>query len=61
MSHETWALFCEVGFWGWIFVFAGFLLFSFPSRETLKSRAAVRCGLVFLTFYVVWIVGMLQA
>jgi hypothetical protein len=54
-------LFCELGFWGWISVFVGFLSFSFPSHGTLNRPAAVTWGLVFIIFYSLWIVGMLQA
>ena len=61
MPHEVWALFCEVGFWGWVLVFCGFLYFSFPARNTLNGRAAVPWGLAFLVFYIIWIAGMMQA
>lgn len=61
MSREIWALFCEIGFWGWVLGFCGFLSFSFPARNTLKGRAAVPWGLAFLLFYSLWIAGMMQA
>jgi len=56
-----WALFCELGFWGWISAFCGFLFFSFPSGGVFAARRAFPWAMAFLFCYVAWIAGMLNA
>ena len=61
MTAETWALLCEVGFWGWVLSTVGFILRSFPARNLMKAGSAAAWGVVFLAFYTLWIISMAHA
>lgn len=61
MINETWALVCEIGLWGWIAAAAGFILHSFPSRGVFRTGPATVWGGSLVAFYILWIVGMLNA
>ncbi|MEA5112686.1 MAG: hypothetical protein VB050_01555 [Geobacteraceae bacterium] len=60
MTAGTWALLCEIGFWGWIGSAAGFILRCFPARNLMKSGSALGWGGSFLAFYALWIIGMIN-
>jgi hypothetical protein len=60
MTAESWALLCEIGFWGWILSAAGFILRSFPARNLLKTGSALRWGGIFLACYALWMIGMIK-
>lgn len=61
MIDESWAVLCELGFWGWILAAAGFFLYAFPRRGTFQPGAAVLFGGVGLSCFALWILGMLKA
>jgi hypothetical protein len=61
MIHENWALFSEIGLWGWIAAAVGLILQAFPDRDTIKKVPAALWGGSLLVFYVIWCVGMLNA
>jgi len=60
MAAGTWALLCEIGFWGWIASAAGLILCSFPARDVMKPGSALGWGGVFLGSYALWIIGMIN-
>jgi len=60
VTNETWALFCEIAFWGWVFSAAGFMLYSFPSRGIMLKKTAMAWGGVFLLCYTVWCFTMVR-
>lgn len=61
MLNEGWALFCVMGFWGWVLVTVGFILKAFPARGKFCSKAAALWGGGVVLFYFVWVVGMINA
>ncbi len=61
MIDESWALLCELGFWGWVLAAAGFFLYAFPRRGTFRSGVAVLFGGGFLSCFALWVLGMLKA
>jgi hypothetical protein len=60
MINETWALICEISFWGWGGSVIGLILNSFPARNKIKVKSVFVWGISFLVFYAFWIVGMLN-
>jgi hypothetical protein len=60
MINETWALICEISFWGWAGSVIGLILNSFPDRNKIKVKSVFVWGISFLVFYAFWIVGMLN-
>ena len=57
---EGWALICEIGLWGWVASAAGLILKAFPSRDELNVRKAVFWGGSLITFYALWMIGMVN-
>ena len=61
MINEGWAVFCIVGFWGWVASIVGLTLTSFPLQGEIACRPARLWGGGALTFFALWIVAMLHA
>jgi hypothetical protein len=61
MINEGWAVFCLVGFWGWVASTVGLALTSFPVRGEFALRSALLWGSAVLTFFALWVVSMLHA
>jgi hypothetical protein len=57
----TWSVVSQVGFWGWLLTAVGFILTVFPGRGLFRSVAALRWGAPMLLFYLLWVVGMINA
>lgn len=61
MASEWWGVICVVGVWGWILSMVGFILRAFPSVNRFDGRSAAIWGAGTLLFYVLWVVGMMNA
>ena len=61
MIDEGWAIFCLLGFWGWVASTVGLTLTSFPMRGEFARRPARLWGSAVLAFFTLWIVSMLHA
>ena len=59
--NEYWALFSQVGLWGWIVAVLFFIHFSFPGRDQFVIKAAVKWGSISMGLFLIWIAGMLLA
>jgi hypothetical protein len=57
----TWSVVSQIGFWGWVLATVGFIFRAMPARDTFRGRAAVCWGGGVVVFYVVWVIGMLNA
>jgi drug/metabolite transporter superfamily protein YnfA len=61
MINEGWAVVTVIGVWGWILAGVGFILQVFPTRDRFKGRSAAIWGGCFILFYLLWVVGMINA
>ena len=61
MINEQWALVTVIGFWGWVLATVWFIFRVFPARHIFVKRNALRCGGVILLFFIIWLLGMLNA
>lgn len=61
MLHEGWAVGCQIGLWGWIASTVVFIITTFPARGRFERKAALRWGSVLSLFFILWILGMVQA
>jgi len=61
MQNEWWGVIAVVGVWGWIFSGVGFFLKAFPRADRFDKRGALIWGGTFLFFYVLWVIGMMNA
>lgn len=61
MNGDIWGLICEMGLWLWVFAAVGFILSSFPSRDSFRKGPAAVWGGCLILFFAFWIAGMLNA
>ncbi|MBJ6800670.1 hypothetical protein [Geomonas propionica] len=61
MPSTLWSIICVAGLWGFVTCTIFFILRAFPARDSFQGKAALRWGAGVLLFFVVWIVGMMQA
>ncbi|RNC68719.1 MAG: hypothetical protein ED859_09355 [Desulfuromonadales bacterium] len=61
MLHDGWAVVCQVGLWGWIVFTVVFIVRSFPRRGSFRRDLAFRWGGAVISFFILWIAGMLLA
>ncbi len=59
--NEFWALFSQIGLWGWGISVVFLIHFSFPANDVFVSRSAIKWGSLSLVFFFCWITGMLSA
>lgn len=59
--NEYWALFSQIGLWGWIVTVICFIHFSFPALNDFKKRDALKWSALSLLFFSFWITGMVFA
>ncbi|ACM20988.1 hypothetical protein Geob_2638 [Geotalea daltonii FRC-32] len=61
MSSQQWAILTLLGFYGWISSTVAFILTSFPSNGGFLVKKGIRIGSCVVFFFVMWIIGMLNA
>lgn len=61
MSSDMWAVFCVIGFWGWVIATVGFIIKVFPAIGGFRSKMALLWGGCVLVFYSLWVVSMVHA
>ncbi len=61
MLHDGWAVVCQIGLWGWIASAIVLIVKAFPARGAMNGKAAVRWGGAVVTFFALWIMGMVLA
>lgn len=61
MSNDMWAVFCVIGFWGWILATIGFIIKAFPAVGVFRRQMAFLWGVSVIFFYSLWIVSMVHA
>ena len=61
MANESWALLCEIGFWGWILSIVGLTLQTFARKDNFNKKYAFLWGVGTALFYAFWIYGMVRA
>jgi len=59
--NEYWALFSQIGLWGWVATVLFFIHYSFPHNEQFVLKAALKWGGISICFFTCWISGMLLA
>ena len=61
MSSTFWSIVCVTGVWGFVICTIFLILRAFPARNSFEGRTALKWGAGVLLFFMVWIVGMMQA
>lgn len=61
MAGTLWSIICVVGVWGFVICTIFFILRAFPARDRFEGNAALKWGAGMLLFFVVWVLGMMQA
>jgi hypothetical protein len=61
MINESWALLCEIGFWGWILSTVGMIVQTFTRKDNFNKKYALLWGAGMTGFYAFWIYGMIRA
>ncbi|GFO65173.1 hypothetical protein M1B72_06105 [Geomonas paludis] len=61
MSSTLWSIVCVAGVWGFVTCTVFFILRAFPARDAFEGKAALKWGAGVVGFFVVWIIGMMQA
>ncbi|WP_224981443.1 hypothetical protein [Geomonas agri] len=61
MSLTLWSIVCVTGVWGFVACTIFFILRAFPARDCFEGKAALKWGAGVVVFFVMWIVGMMQA
>lgn len=56
-----WALILELGFFGWITCTILFIFKAFDEAGNFYSRKALFWGLMIISFYAIWVVGLVKA
>lgn len=61
MLNDGWAVLCQAGLWGWVASTTVLIVQAFPKRGAIDKKAAARWGLPVVSFFSLWIVGMVMA
>ncbi len=61
MVNENWALFSEIGFWGWIISVTGLLVYTYTRNTDTSKFSTILLGALAVVFYVIWVYGMISA
>lgn len=61
MINEGWGVVSQIGLWGWIACAIGFILLSFPHKESFLASRARTWGIGVVLFFLTWVVGMIKA
>ncbi|MBI4975246.1 hypothetical protein HZC20_01080 [Candidatus Peregrinibacteria bacterium] len=59
--NPFWAVVLEIGFIGWIGCAIGFIFLAFVNKDEFNNRKAALWGGLIITFYALWILGMVNA
>mgnify|MGYP001034146180 CR=1 FL=1 len=59
--NEYYALFSQIGLWGWIVTVIFFIHYSFPAANCFVKKEAFCWGFLSLIFFACWITGMVLA
>jgi len=57
----VWTITCLTGLWGFVLCTVGFILNSFPARESFHRAAAVKWGGALVLCFITWMIGMAKA